>query len=216
MRRPTGTEALAGAAAGFTAAATGFEYLNVWRRGRAPFPVEPDRVLEAGAEAARETVEVAVVGYQSGSVRENALLNLLLSYVVTAGAVRLSTHAIRRHGTFGPLRDRKLGGRHIHHFIPGIAIAFVAGAASIISRDEGLDRFLALPFGAGMALTLDEAALLVELDDVYWSEGGVLSVQLSLGTIAGLGALAVASRVVRRGEAEVLSTDAEAGAGAGG
>lgn len=203
-RRPTGTEALAGAAVGLTAAATAIEYAHVWRRGRAPFPVEPDRVLEAGAEAAREAVEVAVAGYQTGSEGENALLNLLLSYAATAGLVRISTHMIRARGSWGPLGNRTLRGRHIHHFIPGIALAFTAGAASIISRDESIDPYLALPFGAGMALTLDEAALLVDLDDVYWSERGVLSVQLTLGTMAGLGALALTLRVMRRGEAEVL------------
>lgn len=204
MRRPSGTQALAGAAVGLTAAATAIEYANVWRRGRAPFPVEPDRVLEASAEAAREAVEVAVVGYQTGSERENALLSLLLSYAATAGIARVSTHLIRARGTWGPLRNRQLGGHHIHHFIPGIVLAFTAGAASIISRDESIDPYLAIPFGAGMALTLDEAALLVDFNDVYWSERGVLSVQLTFGTMAGLGALALALRVVRRGEAEVL------------
>lgn len=204
LRRPSGTEALGGAAFGFTVGATVLEWLHVWRRGKAPFPVDPEHVLEAGAEAAREAVEVARTGYLTGSERENATLNLLLSYVATAGLARLSTHAIRRHGTLGPLRNRKIGGRHIHHFIPGIVLAFASGAASIISRDEHLDVYLAVPFGAGMALTLDEAALLVDLKDVYWSERGILSVQLTLGTMAGLGALAVGLRVLKRGEAQVL------------
>lgn len=204
MRRPTATEALGVTAGGLTAAVLASEYWSVWRRGRAPLPAETDHPLEAGAEAARETVEVAVTGYRMASPRENALLNLLVAYAGTAGLVRLSTHTIRARGTFGPFQDASVGGRHIHHFIPGIVLALVSGAASIISRNEDLDRWFALPFGAGAALTLDEAALLVELDDVYWSEEGILSVQVTLGTVSILGALALTLRALRRGEDEVL------------
>ena len=189
---------------GLTAAVVGLEYAHVWRRGHAPLPTETDHVLEAGAEAARETVEVAVAGYRASPARENALLNLLASYSITAGIVRASTHSIRRTGSFGPFRNWRMGETHIHHFIPGIAIAFLSGGAAIVVRDEALDPLFAVPFGIGTALTLDEAALLVELEDVYWSEEGVLSVQVTLATMALLGALALGLRVLRRGEAEVL------------
>jgi hypothetical protein len=187
-------------AAGLTGGVIALEYAHVWRRGRAPLPHETEHVLEAGAEAARETVEVAVAGYRASPARENALLNLLLTYAVTAGVVRASTHRIRTTGRFGPFRNALVGGRHIHHFIPGIALAFVAGGASIVVRDEALDPLFAVPFGIGTALTLDEAALLVELEDVYWSEEGVLSVQVTLSAMALLGTLALARRALRRGE----------------
>jgi hypothetical protein len=101
-------------------------------------------------------------------------------------------------------RDVRVGNRHIHHFVPGFAMAFVAGGVSIATRREDLDRWLAIPFGAGVALVLDEAALLLELDDVYWSEEGVLSLQLSFATIGLLSALALAVRLLRRGEPYVL------------
>ena len=45
-------------------------------------------------------------------------------------------------------------------------------------RATKLDKYLAFPFGVGVALVLDESALLLELDDVYWTEEGVLSVQI--------------------------------------
>jgi hypothetical protein len=51
---------------------------------------------------------------------------------------------------------------------------------------------------------LDEAALLLELEDVYWTEEGVLSVQLSFATMALLAALALGVRLARRGEPYVL------------
>jgi hypothetical protein len=204
MRRPTKTQLLGAAAIGMTAAVIAIEFAGVWRRGRAPLPDETDDVTGAAAEAARETVEVAVAGYRASPIRENAALNLLLSYALAAGIVRLSTHTIRSRGNWGPFRNAKVSGRHIHHYIPGILLAFVAGGASVITRDESLDRWLAIPLGVGAALTMDEAALLVELEDVYWSEEGALSVQASLATLSLLGATVLGHRAFRRGEPRVL------------
>jgi hypothetical protein len=177
---------------------------RVWRRGAAPLPAQTDDVLGAAQEAARESVAVAVEGYRATPARETALLNLLVSFVLSFGVVRTSTVAIRSRGTFGPFRDLHLGRRHIHHYVPGIAIALVAGGASIVSRNEDWDRWLALPFGTGLALTLDESALLLELDDVYWTEEGVISLQITLAAIALLGALGLALRMLQRGEERVL------------
>lgn len=198
------TKALGAVAVGLTVAAAAIEYAHVWRRGHAPLPAETDDVPEAAREAAVETVEVVVEGYRSGTARENALLNLLLSYAATTAIVRVGTHSIRARGSFGPIRNVLVGDRHIHHFIPGIVLAFLSGGTSIVKRGDAIDRWLAIPFGAGAALTLDEAALLIELEDVYWTEEGIFSVQVSLAAMALLGALAVGGRLVKRGEAEVL------------
>jgi hypothetical protein len=192
LRTPTRTELLGATAVGLTVSVIALELRAI--RRRAPDPEHP---LET-------TREVAAAGYRAAPSRENALLNLLLSYAITAGVVRLSTHQIRVRGSFGPFRNASLGGRHIHHFIPGIAMAFLSGGASILARNEKLDPFFAVPFGIGAALTLDEAALLVELEDVYWSEEGILSVQATLGTLALLGGAALTVRTLKRGEAEVL------------
>lgn len=213
MRRPTRTELLGAASVGVTAAAVAQEYWTIWRRSRTPLPTQTDHPFAAGAAAAREVAHVAVAGYRLASRRENALLNLLISYAITAGVVRAATHGIRSRGRFGPFRNRRVGGRHIHHFIPGIVIAFVAGGVSVVSRSEDVDRWLAVPFGVGAALTLDEAALLVELEDVYWSEKGILSVQVTLATMALLGALALGLRVLHRGEDEVLPPEDSDGRG---
>jgi hypothetical protein len=88
--------------------------------------------------------------------------------------------------------------------VPGIVIAFVSGAAAILTRREELEPVLAVPFGVGMGMTLDESALLLELEDVYWSREGLLSVQITLTVIAMLGALALGLRFLRRGEELVL------------
>jgi hypothetical protein len=209
-RRPRGpwkrttTIALAAVALATTVGVAAGELARVWRRGSAPLPADTDHVLEAAEVAARESVEVAVEGFRATSARETALLNLLASFVVSFCAVRASTYTIRSRGTFGPFRDLRVGRRHVHHFVPGIVMAFLAGGASIASRNEELDQWLALPFGTGVALTLDESALLLQLEDVYWTEQGVLSVQITLSAIALLGALALSRRLLRRGEARVL------------
>lgn len=198
LRQPTWTEVLGATAAGLTIVLL-VEELRIIRR-RAPDPEHP---IEA-------QLEVATAGYKAAPNRENAALNLFAAYAVTAGVARLSTHTIRTRGSFGPFRDRWVRGRHIHHFIPGIALAFLSGGAAIVARAQSLDRWLAIPFGIGTALTLDEAALLIELDDVYWSEEGILSVQATLGALSLLGATALALRTLRRGEVVVF----EQGAGA--
>jgi hypothetical protein len=177
---------------------------RVWRRGSAPLPSEADHVFAAAGQATRETVEVAVEGMRAAPLRENALLSLLVTFNSCWLLVRLSTHTIRRRGTFGPFRDAKIGRTHVHHFVPGIVLMMLAGGSSIVSRDERLDPLLAVPFGVGAALTLDESALLLTLDDVYWSEQGILSVQITLAISAVVSAIAIAVRMLRRGEREVL------------
>lgn len=192
------------AAYGVTAAALVAEYLRIWRKGSAPLPGDTDRVLDAAAEAAGETVAVAVEGYRETPRRENALFNLLVSFSVSFSAARAITFLLRRRQRVGPFRNMRIGSRHIHHFIPGILLAFGAGAAAILSDNEEIEPRLALVFGTGMGLTLDESALLLELDDVYWSREGVLGVQIALAAMSLMSATALAVRFLRRGEKVVL------------
>jgi hypothetical protein len=154
-------------------------------------------VVSAG-QAAQDTVAVAREGYERAPRHENVLLNMLSGFLGGFAVMRLSTYGIR--GGWWPLGNVRLGGRHIHHFVPGILIAFAAGAAAIATDSRRLESFLAFPFGAGIGLTFDEAALLLELRDVYWTREGVLSVQLGLGTSALLGATILTLRMLRRGE----------------
>ena len=82
------------------------------------------------------------------------------------------------------------------------ALLAVAVTAALVTDSERLETFLAFPFGAGIGLTFDEAALLLELDDVYWTREGLLSVQLSLGLAGVLGATIIGLRMLGRGERE--------------
>jgi hypothetical protein len=209
------TYAMGGIAVAIVGAAVAVELGRVWHRGHAPLPSETDELLPAAQEAMSEAVEVAVVGYQDVSTRENAAFNMLVSFVVTFVSVRTVTWALRSRDNLGPFRNMIVGRRHIHHFVPGIVLAFGSGAVAILSRDEDLEPHLALVFGAGMGLTLDESALLLELEDVYWSKEGLLGVQISLATMALMGALALAIRFVRRGEQLVLEDGSVNGPGPG-
>jgi hypothetical protein len=180
------------------------ELRRVWRRGSAPALRETEHPLLAAEEAVAETARVARAGYREGSTRENSMFNLLTSFATTFILARTVTYALRRRRTVGPFRNMRVGRRHVHHYVPGIVIAFVAGTGAILSRNERLEPVLAVPFGVGMGLTLDESALLLELEDVYWSREGLLSVQITLTVIALLGALALGLRFLRRGEEVVL------------
>jgi hypothetical protein len=198
------TFALGGVATTLAVAVIGGELARVWRRGSAPLPADADEPLLAAAEAVAETAAVATRGYRDVPARENALFNLFTSFVTTFVSVRSVTALLRGRRSVGPFRDVVVGRRHIHHFVPGIVMSFVSGSAAIATRREGLESWLAIPFGIGMGLTLDESALLLELDDVYWSEEGIVSVQIALAAIAMLSAVALATRFLRRGEQLVL------------
>jgi hypothetical protein len=190
--------------------AAAVELTRVWRRGSAPLPTETDDLLEAASTATLETIAVVREGYRATSNRENAVFNLLVSFTATFGITRGTTALIRSGKGYGVFRDLVIADRRVHHFVPGIVLALTAGGTSISVRRKQLDRWLALPFGAGAALILDEAALLLELDDVYWTEKGVLSLQVSFGAMSLLAAVALGVRLLRRGETSVGITPAPA------
>lgn len=188
------------------------EVARLWHKGEA-LPAEPDGVLEAAEGAARQTVEVAVVGIRKASQVETALIGVLASFTFALGLVRAATYVIHTRGSLGPVRNLTVGRRHIHHFVPGIGVAFLAGGGAILFPRHRLTPWLAVPFGVGLALTLDESALLLDLDDVYWTEEGIVSVQIAFGALGTLSALVLVLRLLHRGESVVLEADDPSGGG---
>jgi hypothetical protein len=158
----------------------------------------PEILIESAPAAAIDTVSVAVRGYAAAPRSETVLFNLLAGFLGAFALVRLSTWGIR--DRWWPFANVRIGGRHIHHFVPGIVIAFTAGTVALLVDDDRLEQRLALPMGAGIGLTFDEAALLLDLRDVYWTREGLLSVQLSLGATAILSIAILTLRMLRRGE----------------
>jgi hypothetical protein len=198
------TLGLAAAALATAGTVVGGELIRLARRRRREAE-EPATVLDTAeraiavtGEAAQDTVAVAITGYEAAPRHETVLFNLLSGFLAGFALIRLSTYSIRR--GWNPFGSVHVGGRHVHHFVPGILIAFTSGGAGLVTQSERLEEMLAFPFGAGIGLTFDEAALLLDLRDVYWTREGVLSVQLSLGLSALLGATILALRMLRRGE----------------
>jgi hypothetical protein len=167
-------------------------------RRRAPSGRDGEGVIEAAPAAALDTVGVAVEGYSATPRSETVLFNLLSGFLGAFGFVRLSTYGIR--GGWWPLGNTSVGGAHIHHFVPGILVAFTSGTWALLTDNDALEDRLAVPMGIGMGLTFDEAALLLDLRDVYWTRQGLLSVQVSLGLTAILGSAILGMRMLQRGE----------------
>jgi hypothetical protein len=111
---------------------------------------------------------------------------ILAAFLVTFLVVRLITHSIHAGST--RLRNVKVGRTHIHHLVPGILLMLVTGYLSNAISFRSGRTTVAVLFGVGAALTLDEFALWLHLQDVYWQREGRRSIDIVIvaGTLAGL------------------------------
>jgi hypothetical protein len=107
---------------------------------------------------------------------QRAGLILLGSMLLSFGFIRFSTRMIRAEVSWWP-GNVSPGGVHIHHLVFGIVFMMVAGFLGfVLSPASPWFEILAGLFGVGMGLTLDEFALWLYLEDVYWAEEGRSSV----------------------------------------
>jgi hypothetical protein len=107
---------------------------------------------------------------------QRAGLILLGSMLLSFGFIRFSTRMIRAEVKWWP-GNVTPGGLHIHHLVFGIVLMMGAGFLNfVIQPNSPWFEILAGVFGVGMGLTLDEFALWLYLDDVYWAEEGRSSV----------------------------------------
>jgi hypothetical protein len=100
-------------------------------------------------------------------------LFMLVAFGATFGLTRFITHSIRS-GRYSWLGNVEAGDTHIHHLVWGIALLLISGLLAVAV--EAPLEVTAITFGIGAALTLDEFALWLHLDDVYWSEQGRQSI----------------------------------------
>ncbi|MDA5280059.1 hypothetical protein ACWGHM_16505 [Streptomyces sp. NPDC054904] len=111
------------------------------------------------------------------------LLLALLSFVTSFLVTRVITRLIR--AGRGPFKNITPGGVHVHHVVPGVILVIVGGFGAVGSGRYGFGAALsAVLFGLGAGLVLDEFALILHLDDVYWSEQGRKSVEVVVVTAA--------------------------------
>ncbi|MBC9728657.1 hypothetical protein [Streptomyces sp. TRM68367] len=114
------------------------------------------------------------------------LLLALAAFILTFLITRVVTRLIR--AGKGPFGNVSSGGVHIHHVIPGVALTIVGGFGAVASGRHGLSSAVcAVLFGMGAGLVLDEFALILHLDDVYWTEAGRKSVEVVVLTAALVG-----------------------------
>jgi hypothetical protein len=101
------------------------------------------------------------------------------AFILTFLSTRVITRMIR--AGKGPFRNNVLAsGTHIHHAVPGI-ILLVLGALMSLALDVDESPWIeiaAVLIGAGASLVLDEFALILHLDDVYWQNEGRVSVEM--------------------------------------
>lgn len=147
-----------------------------------PAPIPPARVAE-------------LYRHHFVDRRRERLFLSSASFFGTFAMTRGVTHAIRAQR--GPFRNFSVGGRHLHHLIFGISALLGSGYLWLLQvgtgteqraeqvaektdqeerADSRLSRATTVLYGAGAALTLDEFALWLNLEDVYWTKQGRESV----------------------------------------
>jgi hypothetical protein len=126
------------------------------------------------------------------------LIAFLLTFLVTRTIVRYIRHNADRNTPPKWWQPRNIsvsgdtGGMHIHHVVIGVVLVMISGVTMVtLAVDGGVPEFTAaaIGFGIGAALVLDEFALILHLQDVYWSEDGRTSVDAVFAAVAVAGLL---------------------------
>jgi len=131
-----------------------------------------------------------------GPGQRSALLSWL-TFTATFAGLRALTYSIR--AGKGPFGNISVGGEHLHHYLWGIGL--LSGVGAVAVRGEERHRrhpAVAVTYGAGLALIVDEFALLLDLKDVYWARQGRVSVDIGAGGIAVAGSYFAALPMLRR------------------
>jgi len=139
----------------------------------------------------------------ANAAQERRLIGAV-SFAATFALTRTITHAIR--DGKGPFRNITPGGRHIHHMTFGIGGLIGVGLAwlneiGIGSGGPGASRATAAVYGAGSALTLDEFALWLNLQDDYWTAEG----RESIDAVVAFGSLLTIVATGHRGSGAIFS-----------
>jgi hypothetical protein len=119
-----------------------------------------------------------------------------LAFTGTFAVVRGITYSIR--AGKGPFHNLSAGGEHLHHYMWGIGMLTGVGAVAV--RGDDVQRRhpgVAVSYGAGLALIVDEFALLLDLQDVYWAKQGRISIDLGVGASALAGCYFAARPLLR-------------------
>jgi hypothetical protein len=138
---------------------------------------------------------VASIGslYQEGIVEtgREAQFLFFVSFLASFGFIRMSTHMIRAQVSWWP-GNVSVGGTHIHHLVWGILALLIFGWIGVaVQPDSPWREITAVFFGIGAGLTMDEFALWLNLEDVYWEKEGRRSIDAVIITAAVAGLLTI-------------------------
>jgi hypothetical protein len=111
------------------------------------------------------------------------------AFTATFAGLRLLTWLIRIHAA--GLGNVSAGGVHLHHYIWGILLLMAVAIFGLVDRSPRVRSLMGIVLGIGLALVVDEAALLIELKNVYWSGFGAVSVAIALILIGAVGSALV-------------------------
>ena len=133
----------------------------------------------------------SVIGDSWESLNERRFLFLtLIGFVAAFGFIRLSTRLMRSPRVpWWPGSVVSEDGVHVHHLFFGIVLMMVAGGLSFAAgeTDGPWYAIYAVLFGIGLGLAIDEYALWLHLDDVYWSRKGRSSIDATLVALGLIG-----------------------------
>ena len=110
------------------------------------------------------------------------LFLVLVGFLGSFGFIRLSTRLMRSPRVpWWPGSVVSDSGVHLHHLVFGIILMGISGTLGFWFFDSGIWMYLsAVLFGIGIGLTIDEFALFIHLDDVYWSTEGRTSIDATV------------------------------------
>ncbi len=122
---------------------------------------------------------------------EQGLFLVLAGFILSFAFIRMSTRLMRSPRVpWWPGSVVSESGVHLHHLVFGIVTMIIAGALGFLAfGNSPWTEICAFAFGIGAGLTIDEFALWVYLDDVYWAEEGRSSIDATVIAAAGMGLL---------------------------
>ncbi|MGY2067116.1 hypothetical protein [Blastococcus sp. SYSU DS0619] len=119
-------------------------------------------------------------------------------FTATFALLRLLTWLIHVDVDIAGLGDVAVGGVHLHHYLWGILLLALIGFFGLGDRAPRVRTAMGLGYGIGLALVVDEAALLIQLEDVYWDTAGWISVGLAVLVIGVAGSVLALTRAPRQ------------------
>ena len=120
---------------------------------------------------------------------KQGLFLVLAGFILSFAFIRMSTRLMRSPRVpWWPGSVVSESGVHLHHLVFGIVTMMISGAVGFTVLGDGpWAEICAFAFGVGAGLTIDEFALWIYLDDVYWSEQGRVSIDATVIAAAAMG-----------------------------